>query len=139
VTTDKVYRNAATQQAFCECDPAGGNDPYGASKAAAELITHSFAATYFGARRVPVATARGGNVIRCGDFAEKRLVLDIVCAVMKQEAVVLRHPEATRPWQHVLDCLAGYLIYAQSSPKIRNCRECLISDRSIPADSRFGR
>ncbi len=61
-----------------------------------------------------MATARGGNVIGGGDFAEERLVPDIVRAVMKQEALVLRHPEATRPWQHVLDCLAGYLIYAQS-------------------------
>jgi CDP-glucose 4,6-dehydratase len=114
VTTDKVYKNPETREAFRESARLGGNDPYAASKAAAELVTHSFATTYFEAREVPMATARGGNVIGGGDFAEERLVPDIVRAVMKQEALVLRHPEATRPWQHVLDCLAGYLIYAQS-------------------------
>ncbi len=112
ITSDKVYANAGTGRAFREGDPLGGKDPYSASKAAAEIVVQSFAASYFG--EVPLATARGGNVIGGGDFSRDRLVADIVRAVRAGEPVVLRHPEATRPWQHVLDCLAGYLCYAQA-------------------------
>jgi len=114
VTTDKVYANAETGRAFVETDALGGKDPYSASKAAAELVTASFARSYFDAAGVPVATARGGNVIGGGDFSRDRLVADIVRAAQAGETVALRHPEATRPWQHVLDCLAGYLTYLQA-------------------------
>ena len=114
VTTDKVYANAETGRAFAEDDALGGKDPYSASKAAAELVTASFARSYFDRTETPVATARGGNVIGGGDFSRDRLVADIVRAAQAGETVVLRHPEATRPWQHVLDCVAGYLTFLQA-------------------------
>jgi CDP-glucose 4,6-dehydratase len=112
ITSDKVYANDDAGRPFREGDPLGGKDPYSASKAAAEIVTRSFARSFFG--DTPVATARGGNVIGGGDFSRDRLVADIVRAVRAGEAVTLRHPEATRPWQHVLDCVAGYLVYAQA-------------------------
>ncbi|WP_337186763.1 CDP-glucose 4,6-dehydratase [Phenylobacterium sp.] len=112
ITSDKVYANDDGGRAFAEGDPLGGKDPYSASKAAAEIVVQSFARSYFPG--VAVATARGGNVIGGGDFSRDRLVADIVRAVRAGEAVTLRHPEATRPWQHVLDCLAGYLTFLEA-------------------------
>jgi CDP-glucose 4,6-dehydratase len=114
VTTDKVYENNEAGQPFAEQDRLGGHDPYSASKAAAEIITQSFARTYFEAVGVPVATARGGNVIGGGDFSADRVVPDIWRALKRGEPIRLRHPNATRPWQHVLDCVSGYLCYAQA-------------------------
>ena len=114
VTTDKVYANPETGRAFVEADELGGKDPYAASKAACELTVAAFARSYFDKALVPVATARGGNVIGGGDFSRDRLCADIVRAARAGEAVVLRHPEATRPWQHVLDCLAGYFTYLEA-------------------------
>jgi CDP-glucose 4,6-dehydratase len=114
VTSDKVYANAETGRPFSEGDALGGKDPYSGSKAAAEMVAHSFARSYFETRGVPVATARGGNVIGGGDCARDRIVPDIVRAARAGRAVALRHPEATRPWQHVLDCLAGYLGFMQA-------------------------
>jgi CDP-glucose 4,6-dehydratase len=108
ITSDKVYANDGAGRAFAEGDALGGKDPYSASKAATEIIVQSFARSYFEPAGVPLATARGGNVIGGGDFSRDRIVADIVRAAHAGEAVVLRHPEATRPWQHVLDCLAGY-------------------------------
>ncbi|MDB5463805.1 MAG: CDP-glucose 4,6-dehydratase protein [Phenylobacterium sp.] len=110
ITSDKVYANAETGRAFAEGDALGGKDPYSASKAATEIAVQSFAKSYFEPAGVPLATARGGNVIGGGDFSPDRIVADIVRAARAQQPVVLRHPEATRPWQHVLDCLAGYLV-----------------------------
>ena len=114
ITSDKVYANAETGRAFAEGDALGGKDPYSASKAAAEIVVASFARTYFDRTPTRLATARGGNVIGGGDFSRDRLTADIVRAARGQEPVVLRHPEATRPWQHVLDCVAGYLVYAEA-------------------------
>jgi CDP-glucose 4,6-dehydratase len=114
ITSDKVYANAETGHAFAEGDALGGKDPYSASKAATEIAVQSFARSYFEPAGVPLATARGGNVIGGGDFSADRIVADIVRAARGQEPVVLRHPEATRPWQHVLDCVAGYLVYLQA-------------------------
>lgn len=114
VTTDKVYENAELGGGFAEEDRLGGSDPYSASKAAAEIVTTSMAKTYFDAAGVPIATARGGNVIGGGDYAEDRLVPDIVRAVASGQPLVLRYPHSVRPWQHVLDCLAGYLAYVQA-------------------------
>jgi len=128
VTSDKVYANAETGRAFVETDALGGKDPYSASKAAAEIVSQSFAKSYFDAAGAPVATARGGNVIGGGDFSRDRVVADIVRAARGQETVVLRHPEATRPWQHVLDCVAGYLVYLQA----------LASDPATPRAMNFG-
>lgn len=112
ITSDKVYANTEAGRAFIEADPLGGKDPYSASKAASEMVVHSFARSYF--QDVPVGTARGGNVIGGGDFSRDRLVADIVRAVRAGEPVVLRHPQATRPWQHVLDCLAGYFCHMKA-------------------------
>ena len=128
VTSDKVYANAETGRAFAESDALGGKDPYSASKAACEIVTQSFARSFFDAAGVPVATARGGNVIGGGDFSRDRLVADIVRAARGQETVVLRHPEATRPWQHVLDCVAGYLVHLQA----------LATDPAAPRALNFG-
>lgn len=128
VTTDKVYANAETGRAFVETDALGGKDPYSASKAAAEIVTASFAKSYFDRAGTPVATARGGNVIGGGDFSRDRLVADIVRAARAGETVTLRHPEATRPWQHVLDCLAGYFAYL----------EALAERRAVPRALNFG-
>ncbi len=114
VTTDKVYENAETGRSFRESDPLGGHDPYSASKAAAEIVAASYSRTYFSPRGVALATARGGNVIGGGDFSADRLVPDIYRALQAGDPLVLRYPEATRPWQHVLDCVGGYLAYAQA-------------------------
>lgn len=114
VTSDKVYRNDGLNQAFGEHDPLGGSDPYSASKAAAELAVRSFAKSFFQPRGIAVATARGGNVIGGGDFSQDRIVPDCVRAAMDGATLRLRHPEATRPWQHVLDCLGGYLLFAEA-------------------------
>ena len=128
VTTDKVYSNAGDGHAYIEGDRLGGKDPYSASKAATELVTSSFAATYFVPLGVRVATARGGNVIGGGDFSPDRIVADIVRSTMNNTELTLRMPEATRPWQHVLDCVAGYLLYA----------ERLASGETLPAALNFG-
>ncbi|MCP5433091.1 MAG: CDP-glucose 4,6-dehydratase [Alphaproteobacteria bacterium] len=113
ITTDKVYENHETGRAFAENDPLGGREPYSASKAAAEMVASSYARTYFEPAGVPVATARGGNVIGGGDFSEDRIVPDIWRASQRGVPVRLRYPDAIRPWQHVLDCISGYLAYAQ--------------------------
>jgi CDP-glucose 4,6-dehydratase len=126
VTSDKVYANNETGRAFAEGDNLGGKDPYSASKAAAEIVVQSYARSYFPG--VAVGAARGGNVIGGGDFSRDRIVADIVRAARAGEAVVLRHPQATRPWQHVLDCLAGYFLLA----------ERLATDPSTPRAVNFG-
>lgn len=113
VTTDKVYENDETGRAFNEDAPLGGHDPYAASKAAAEIVTASYARSFFDPAGVPVATARGGNVIGGGDYAEDRLIPDVIRAGRSGVDPALRNPQAVRPWQHVLDCLDGYLTYAQ--------------------------
>jgi CDP-glucose 4,6-dehydratase len=113
VTSDKVYRNSEAGRPFTEDDRLGGKDPYSGSKAACEIVTESMAQSFLEPRGIRWATARGGNVVGGGDFAADRLVPDCVRAVRAARPLVLRHPEATRPWQHVLDCLAGYLAYLQ--------------------------
>jgi CDP-glucose 4,6-dehydratase len=114
VTSDKVYANADQGAGFSEADMLGGKDPYSASKAVCELVVKAWAATYFAASPVRIATVRGGNVIGGGDFSEDRLVPDAVRAARAGRKLVLRHPSSTRPWQHVLDCLSGYLSYAEA-------------------------
>src|SRR6056297_1075515 len=114
VTSDKVYANDNSGRAFAEDDRLGGKDPYSASKAACEFLVASHRTTYFEPAGTPLASVRGGNVIGGGDFSEDRLIPDIVRAVASGEPLVLRHPEATRPWQHVLDCLSGYLVFLQA-------------------------
>jgi CDP-glucose 4,6-dehydratase len=114
VTSDKVYVNDARDHPFTESDALGGKDPYSASKAATEFVARAFAASYFDRAGVPVATARAGNIIGGGDFAPDRLVPDVIRAVRAGKRLALRHPEATRPWQHVLDCVAGYLLFVEA-------------------------
>lgn len=113
VTTDKVYRNLEQQIPFCENDALGGHDPYSASKAAAEIIVASYRDSFFAQRDVAVATARAGNVIGGGDWSQERLLPDAVRAWQRAEPLKVRRPQATRPWQHVLEPLAGYLALAE--------------------------
>jgi CDP-glucose 4,6-dehydratase len=113
VTTDKVYQNRGDGRPFREDDPLGGDDPYSASKAAAEIVTASYRSSFFAPRGVALATARAGNVIGGGDWSADRLVPDIWRALQAGESVSLRYPDATRPWQHVLEPLAGYFLYLQ--------------------------
>jgi CDP-glucose 4,6-dehydratase len=112
VTSDKVYRNDGAGRAFREGDALGGADPYSASKAAAEIAVASWRAS-FAAALPPLATARAGNVIGGGDFGAERLIPDLVRAGMAREPLLLRRPDATRPFQHVLDVLRGYLLLAE--------------------------
>ena len=114
VTTDKVYENREWLWGYRETDRLGGNDPYGASKAMAELALSSYRHTYFPPERfqehgVAIATARAGNVVGGGDFADYRLVPDCMRALMAGEAIEIRSPHSIRPWQHVLEPLSGYL------------------------------
>jgi CDP-glucose 4,6-dehydratase len=112
ITTDKVYKNNEWDWPYRENDPLGGKDPYSASKAAAEMVIQSYSASFpFGQGKGPVvATARGGNIVGGGDWAEDRLVPDFVRAVTGNAAMTLRFPDATRPWQHVLALVHGYLM-----------------------------
>jgi len=116
ITTDKVYRNREWQHAYREPDELGGVDPYSASKACAELVVASYMASYFtglDGRSPAVATVRAGNVIGGGDWSVDRLVPDCLRAADVDGLLSLRFPNATRPWQHVLDPLAGYLALAE--------------------------
>jgi CDP-glucose 4,6-dehydratase len=113
ITSDKVYRNDNQGRPFREDDPLGGHDPYSASKAACEIAVASWRAS-FGAEIGAMATARAGNVIGGGDFGAERLIPDLVRARMAGETLVIRRPDATRPFQHVLDVLRGYLLHAEA-------------------------
>ena len=113
ITTDKVYENLGAKEPFRETDKLGGLDPYSASKAASEIIVASMSATC-NALKIPVTTVRAGNVIGGGDWGEERLVPDLVRALNGNSNLIIRNPNATRPWQFVLDCLYGYLLVAQS-------------------------
>ncbi len=114
VTTDKVYMNDNGGRDYIESDPLGGHDPYSASKAAAEILTRSYAASYFDPAGVPVGTARAGNVIGGGDWSADRLIPDAWRAVRASRPLRLRAPQSTRPWQHVLEPLAGYFLFVES-------------------------
>ena len=113
VTTDKVYENPETGRPFAEADPLGGHDPYSASKAAAEIVVSSYRRSYFEARGIGLATARAGNVIGGGDWAADRLIPDAIRAWSRGDVLDVRRPDAVRPWQHVLEPLAGYLKLAE--------------------------
>lgn len=113
VTSDKVYRNDNSGTAFSENAPLGGKDPYSASKAAQEIVVQSYCQSFFERSQSRLASVRGGNVIGGGDFSVDRIIPDVVRSIESGEPLVLRHPEATRPWQHVLDCLNGYILFAE--------------------------
>jgi CDP-glucose 4,6-dehydratase len=113
-TTDKVYEEHARSGGYTEADPLGGHDPYSTSKACAELVSASYRKSYFsGGSALQLATARAGNVIGGGDWAEDRLVPDLVHAATTDRPLRIRNPDSTRPWQHVLDPLSGYLRLGQ--------------------------
>jgi CDP-glucose 4,6-dehydratase len=111
VTTDKCYANDGTPRAFREDDPLGGHDPYSASKASAEIVTGAYRDSFFAHdTRVALASARAGNVIGGGDWAADRIVPDAVRALETGKPIPVRNPAFTRPWQHVLEPLGGYLL-----------------------------
>ena len=115
VTSDKCYENNEKQYNFKENDKLGGDDPYSASKAAAEIVTSSYYKSYF--KEIGVATVRSGNVIGGGDNSKNRIVPDIIRSVNNNNDLVLRNPNSTRPWQHVFDTLNGYIILCEKLAK----------------------
>lgn len=114
VTTDKVYENREWVWSYREDEALGGFDPYSSSKGASELVTSAYRRSFLSAANVAVASARAGNVIGGGDWAEDRLVPDILRAAARNEPVVIRNPRSVRPWQHVAEPLFGYLLLAES-------------------------
>ncbi len=125
ITTDKVYENRETWDAYQEHEPLGGFDPYSSSKAAAEIVIASYRKSFFEPEnftyhRTAVASARAGNVIGGGDWAKDRIIPDMVRALTKDEMLTVRNPESVRPWQHVLEPVCGYLLLGakmQEEPK----------------------
>jgi CDP-glucose 4,6-dehydratase len=114
VTTDKCYENQEWTWGYRETDRLGGHDPYSASKAGSELVAASYRNAFFHTDAAPLlATARAGNVIGGGDWSEDRLIPDLVRAIATQQSLEIRSPNATRPWQHVLESLCGYLLLGQ--------------------------
>ncbi len=119
VTTDKCYENKEWVWGYRENEPMGGHDPYSNSKGCAELVTSAYRQSYFppdkySKHKVAIASARAGNVIGGGDWSEDRLIPDAIKAFEAKEALMIRNPLATRPWQHVLEPLSGYLVLAQA-------------------------
>lgn len=115
VTTDKVYENKEWPWGYRENEPLGGYDPYSSSKACAEMVAAAYRQSFFTETNAPsVATARAGNVIGGGDWSEDRLIPDAIKAFEDNKTLVIRNPSATRPWQHVLEPLSGYLMLVES-------------------------
>ncbi|MBP9855302.1 MAG: CDP-glucose 4,6-dehydratase [Candidatus Omnitrophica bacterium] len=110
ITSDKCYENVNWEWGYREIDRLGGEDPYSASKACAEIAFHSYFKSFFQNHKTKIATARAGNVIGGGDWAKDRIVPDCISAWNKKNIPVIRKPEATRPWQHVLEPISGYLL-----------------------------
>ena len=113
VTTDKVYLNREWEWGYRENDPLDGYDPYSNSKSCSELVTHSYKNSFFQDGRVAISTARAGNVIGGGDFANDRIIPDCVRAMAVGQKIIVRNPFSTRPYQHVLEPLSSYLMIAQ--------------------------
>lgn len=113
ITTDKCYENKEWLWGYRETDTLGGYDPYSCSKACSELVTAAFRNSFFANKGIAIATARAGNVIGGGDWAEDRIVPDSIRALNRAEPIVVRNPHAIRPWQHVLEPLGGYLLLAR--------------------------
>lgn len=114
VTTDKVYKNNEWEWGYRETDELDGYDPYSNSKSCSELVTHSYKNSFLNEAGVAVSTARAGNVIGGGDFAEDRIIPDCVRAVSKGQKIAVRNPHSTRPYQHVLEPLGAYLKIVQA-------------------------
>ena len=113
ITTDKCYENDERSEGYKESDPMGGYDPYSSSKGCSELVTSAYRRSFMQKQDIGLASVRAGNVIGGGDWADDRLIPDILRSFEKSKPVVIRSPKATRPWQHVLEPLSGYLILAQ--------------------------
>jgi len=113
VTTDKCYENREREQGYREDEPMGGHDPYSSSKGCAELVTSAYRRSFMHEKGIGLASARAGNVIGGGDWSEDRLIPDILSAFEKRNPVIIRNPKSTRPWQHVLEPLSGYLVLAK--------------------------
>lgn len=114
ITTDKCYENKECRLGYCEDDRLGGYDPYSNSKACSELVTSAYRDSYFNAKNnIGLASARAGNVMGGGDWAEDRLIPDIIRGCLNKKPILIRYPNATRPWQHVLEPLSGYLLLAK--------------------------
>ena len=114
ITTDKCYENRESLRPYAEDDAMGGYDPYSSSKGCSELVTAAYRRSFLAEAGVSVATARAGNVIGGGDWSEDRLIPDFLRAIDKSQPLIIRSPNAIRPWQHVLEPLAGYLLLAES-------------------------
>lgn len=113
VTTDKVYKNNEWEWGYRENEPLDGFDPYSNSKSCSELVTHSYKDSFFADGRVAISTARAGNVIGGGDFANDRIIPDCVRAAFDKKDIIVRNPHSTRPYQHVLEPVCAYLMIAQ--------------------------
>ena len=130
ITTDKCYENREWPWGYRENDRLGGHDPYSASKAGAELVASSYRNAFFIENTAPLlATARAGNVIGGGDWSDDRLIPDLIRALEKNQSLEIRSPQATRPWQHVLESLSGYLLLGQ---------KLLIGDKTFADAWNFG-
>ena len=121
VTSDKVYENKERSTPYLETESLGGHDPYSASKAAAEIVAQSMISCFFQENGAGVATARAGNVIGGGDWADYRLIVDAAKALSQNAPLVVRNPSSTRPWQHVLDPLSGYVFLAEDLAQDEPC------------------
>ncbi len=129
VTTDKCYENHGRTEGYRETDPLGEREPYGASKGAAELLIRSYLHSFFppdclDQHGIKLASVRAGNVIGGGDWTKDALIVDVVLSLMNSEPVQIRNPAATRPWQHVLQCLSGYLTLSAALLKSNDPRFC---------------
>jgi len=113
ITTDKVYENREWEYGYRECDPLDGYDPYSNSKSCSELVTHSYQRSFFADGHCAISTARAGNVIGGGDFANDRIIPDCVRAMAAEKPIVVRNPYSIRPFQHVLEPLFAYLMMAE--------------------------
>lgn len=113
ITTDKCYENIEKDYGYVETDPLGGHDPYSSSKACAEHVASAYFRSFFKGKNVGLATARAGNIIGGGDWSADRIIPDLIKAWSNNEKLIIRNPKATRPWQHVLDPLCGYLTLAE--------------------------
>jgi len=129
VTTDKVYENTERDLGYRENENLCGYDPYSNSKSCSELITYSYRNSFFNNDNSPaISTARSGNVIGGGDYAEDRIIPDCIRAVSKKKEIIVRNPRSTRPYQHILECLYGYLLLAEKQ----------YSDKSLQGAYNFG-
>lgn len=109
ITTDKCYENVNKEEGYAESDPMGGYDPYSSSKGCAELVISAYRRSFFEKNSVGVASVRAGNVIGGGDWSDNRLIPDILSSFENNKELIIRNPQAIRPWQHVIEPLAGYL------------------------------